>query len=299
MKKFAKRFCLFALIGLAINVGCKKHKTNNNNTDPVTITVNPITTTVVCDYDAADTSLTNHGWTEAFDDEFTGTLDNWSVLTGGVKKELQCNEPANVQIVNGVLQITASRQTVTGPKTVGNDTTQSFDYTSGWIVSKETFSANISTPKVRIVARIKAASGYGLSSLFYGFGPNWPTNGEIDYMGVQGYNTKMYTTNYEYGNMINNNLVSGALLNNPVTEDLSACYHVFTMEWTQNSLNSYLDGKLVEAKTTGGNVSSLFGKSHYISLSLPVGGLFYSTLNKANIQEGTLYVDYIKVFTSN
>jgi beta-glucanase (GH16 family) len=299
MKKSANRLFFFALIALGMSAGCTKHKNNPTVPVPPTVTVNPITAATVCDYDASDTSLTNHGWTKAFDDEFTDTLGNWWALTGGEKSELQCNEPANVQIVNGVLQITAKRQTVTGPKTVGNDTTQSFDYTSGWIISKQTFSANTSTPKVRIVARIKVAKGYGLSSLFYSFGPNWPTNGEIDYMGVQGYTTKMYSTNYEYGNIINNNLVSGARLNNPTTEDLSACYHVYMMEWTQNSLNSYLDGQLIEAKTTGGHISDLFGKSHILSLGLPVGGLFYTTLTEANIQEGTLYVDYVKVFTSN
>jgi hypothetical protein len=71
------------------------------------------------------------------------------------------------------------------------------------------------------------------------------------------------------------------------------------MEWTQNSLNSYLDGKLVESKTSGGYITNLFGKSHHLSLSLPIGGIYYSVLNTANVQGGTLYVDYVKVFTSN
>ncbi len=71
------------------------------------------------------------------------------------------------------------------------------------------------------------------------------------------------------------------------------------MEWTQNALNSYLDGKLVESKTAGGHVANLFGTSQTISLSLPIGGEFYNVLNTANIQDGTMYVDYVKVFTSN
>jgi hypothetical protein len=71
------------------------------------------------------------------------------------------------------------------------------------------------------------------------------------------------------------------------------------MEWSQNALTSYLDGHLVEAKTSGGHVADLFGKSHHLSLSLPVGGGYYSALNTANIQGGTMYVDYIKVFTSS
>jgi beta-glucanase (GH16 family) len=297
MKKFTIHISLFAVTALAVFAGCKKHKSNNTViSDKPT---NPVIATAICDYNSGDTVLTNHGWTKVFDDEFTGDLSNWSLITGGVQKELECNEPANVQISNGVLQITARQQTVTGPKLVGNDTTQSFNYTSGWLISQASFSANSNTPKVRIVARIKVASGYGLTSLFYGFGGNWPTNGEIDYLETQGNNTAVYATAYDYGAKVNVNNVSGGLLYNPTTEDLSACYHVYTMEWTQNSLNSYLDGKLVEAKTGGGCIGDLFGKSHFIALSLPIGGVYYSTLNAANVQGGTLYVDYVKVFTSN
>jgi beta-glucanase (GH16 family) len=71
------------------------------------------------------------------------------------------------------------------------------------------------------------------------------------------------------------------------------------MEWTQNSLKSYLDGNLVEVKTTGGYISNLFGTSQNVSLTVPVGGWFYGKLNPADIQSGTMYVDYVKVFTSN
>jgi beta-glucanase (GH16 family) len=299
VKTFKTYSFFFAVAALAILGGCSKHKPSVKIITPNNQPTNPITTAVVCDYDSSDTSLTNHGWTKAFDDEFTGDLSNWSPITGGVQQELECNEPANAQIVNGALQITAKQQTVTGPTTVGSTTTQSFNYTSGWLISNASFSANSSTPKVRIVARMKVASGYGLSSLFYGFGGNWPTNGEIDYVGVQGDNTKEYATTYDYGTQVNQNSVSGALLFNPTTEDLSACYHVYTMEWTQNALNSYLDGKLVEAKTAGGAIPDLFGKTHFLALSLPIGGIYYSALNTANIKVGTLYVDYVKVFTSN
>jgi beta-glucanase (GH16 family) len=294
-------------ICLAILSGCKKGSNNNNNNNSnsninpyVAKYTNPNTTAVACDYDVSDTALTNHGWTKTFDDEFDGDLSKWNTLQGGLEKELECYEPANVQIVNGVLQITAKQETVTGPKTVGNDTTVSFNYTSGWVTCKTAISANSSTPKVRIVARLKVASGYGLTSFFWSYGNGaWPTAGEIDYLETQGNNTKVYATDYSYGPTPNDNVVSGSILYNPTTEDLSACYHVYTMEWTQNALTSYLDGKLVETKTKGGAISDLFGKSQYISLSLPVGGEFYNALNTANVQGGTMYVDYVKVFTSN
>jgi len=295
---------IITLAAFVIFSGCKKSNdtgdNSGNNTNFVSKYTNPITTVVACDYDVSDTVLTNHGWAKAFDEEFTGDLSNWGTVQGGLSQELQCYEPGNVQIVNGALQITAKHESVTGPKTVGNDTTTSFNYTSGWLISKASFVANSATPKLRIVARIKVASGYGLSSLFWSYGHGaWPTQGEIDFLETQGDNTSVYATDYSYGPTPNKNVVSGGILYNPTTEDLSACYHVYTMEWTQHALISYLDGKLVETKTKGGAIADLFGKNQYLSLSLPVGGVYYSKLNTANIHGGTLYVDYVKVFTSN
>lgn len=308
MKTFTTYSFLVMALGLVTLGSCKKlsgtttpgGSGTKTNPAPVNQYTNPTTASAVCDYDVSDTAYTNHGWTKSFDDEFSGDLSNWGAVTGGLIKEEQCYEPANAKIVNGVLQITAKQETVTGPKSIGNDTTASFNYTSGWIISKQTFVANSTTPKVRIVARIKVASGYGLTSYFWTYGNGvWPTAGEMDNLEVEGDNTKVYATDYSYGPKANENDVSGGIQYNPTTEDLSACYHVYTTEWTQSSINSYLDGKLVETKTKGGQVSNLFGKPQQISISLPIGGEFYNDLKVANIQGGTMYVDYVKVFTSN
>ena len=305
MKTYTKCSFLVAAIGLTVLGGCKKNssgKDDNNGGDggyvKTKYNTNPVTANASCDYDMKDTSLTNHGWTKSFDDEFNDG-SNWGAVTGGVIKELECNEPANVKVSNGVMTITAKPQTVTGPKTVGNDTTASFNFTSGWAISHTTVSANSTTPKVRIVARIKCAAGTGLTSLFYGFGENdWPTNGEIDYMEYKGDDPKSYSIDYFYGSTVGKNQVTDGLMFNPTTEDLSACYHVFMMEWTQNTLSAYLDGNLVET-SNGAHVASMFGKDHHLALSLPIGGLYYTNLNPANVQGGTLTIDYVKVFTSN
>jgi hypothetical protein len=69
------------------------------------------------------------------------------------------------------------------------------------------------------------------------------------------------------------------------------------MIWEKNTLTSYLDGNLVEVKS-GGYIPSIFGKSEKITLNLAVGGLFFSNLNPALIEPGTLTVDWVKVFTA-
>src|SRR5579862_4015063 len=174
MKFYTPSPILAGTILLMVFAGCSKLSNTGSqkvsNTGTQSKYTNPNTAVAVCDYDIGDTALTNHGWTKTYDEEFNTDLSNWVVLQGGMIKESECYEPANVAVANGALQITAKQQSVSGPKTVGNDTTANFNFTSGWLYSKQQFVANSSAPKVRVVARIKMASGYGLTNLFWSFG---------------------------------------------------------------------------------------------------------------------------------
>jgi hypothetical protein len=81
---------------------------------------------------------------------------------------------------------------------------------------------------------------------------------------------------------------------------LQTCYHLYELVWEQDKLTSYLDGQVVEVKTEGGYISSLFGKTERITLNLAVGGLFIARrVDPKRVQPGTMYVDYVKVFRSN
>ena len=303
MKTFTLRAVLIAGFSAGLLYSCSKLQGVSPTKTSTTITTsgsptNSNTATAVCDYDYDETQLTNNGWTKTFDDEFTGNLSNWTVFTGGVTNELECNEPANVQILNGALQISAVQQTVTGPTTVGSSTNSSFSWTSGSIVCNSSISANATTPKVMIVARVKVVSGYGLTSLFNSYGTSWPTNGQINYFQVSGDYPNEYATDYFWGNTPGANQVQNAFYFDPTNADLSTCWHVFMTEWTKTSLDYYLDGQLVETKTAGGDVPNLFGTVQNLALSLPIGGLYYQNLVAANVQAGTFYIDYVKVFTN-
>ncbi|CAN5240890.1 hypothetical protein BH20BAC1_BH20BAC1_03340 [soil metagenome] len=107
-----------------------------------------------------------------------------------------------------------------------------------------------------------------------------------------------YQTNYFYGRAANRNQVRNA--EGYVTTDVSlqTCYRVYELISSQNSLEFFFDGQQVK-NNTGSYVSSLFGKTERITLNLAVGGLFFSNLDPAQIQTGTMYVDWVKVFTSN
>ncbi|MGN6395806.1 MAG: glycoside hydrolase family 16 protein [Mucilaginibacter sp.] len=300
MKTSPQTLFLLCSLSLGCFLGCKKVDPVTPGTQkPSSSNVNPKIAATVCDYDFNDTTLTANGWTKVFDDEFTGDLSNWYAYTGPVRNELQYYKPDNAQIANGVLQLSVKQESVTSPSAEDSTVQKTYNFTSGSIVSNSTFTANSATPKVRIIARVKVASGYGLVSLFESYGVDWPTNGQINFFQVEGNDTKEYFTNYFYGQRAGENLVKNGFFSNPADEDLSTCWHVFETEWTKSSLNYYLDGKLVETKTADDLVPFLFGKAENIALSVPIGGLYYENLVPANVQTGVMYIDYVKVFTSH
>jgi beta-glucanase (GH16 family) len=132
---------------------------------------------------------------------------------------------------------------------------------------------------------------------FWSYGPAWPTNGEIDMLEARGQEDFKYQTNYFYGRVANRNLVRNAV--GYVTTDVSlqSCYHVYEVTWSQSELKFYFDGVLVKTNT-GGYVPDLFGKTEWITLNVAVGGNFFSNFDPSLIQTGTMYIDWVKVFTS-
>jgi beta-glucanase (GH16 family) len=253
----------------------------------------------VCDYNPDENALINAGWTKTFEDNFDADFSKWNIWYGGAfNNELQLYQASNLSLSSGNLVIAARQETVTGPATPFDPTPKMFNYTSGRIESKTNFSSSSSSPKVRMIARIKLPAGYGMWPAFWSYGDPWPTQGEIDVLEARGQEDFKYQTNYFYGKTVNRNLVRNA--QGYVTTDVSlqTCYHVYELIWSQNALEFYFDGVLVKTNS-GGYVPSLFGKTEKITLNLAVGGNFFSNFNPSLIQTGIMYVDWVKVFTSN
>jgi beta-glucanase (GH16 family) len=297
------RTFFFTVVFLITVYGCKKNVETKAETSEEIPTAKPTppppTPPVhgVCDYDINEAAI-GAAWTKTFEDLFSTNLDSWNIWNGGAfNNELQLYQGSNLSVTNGNLVIAARRETVSGPTTPFDPTPKTFNYTSGRIESKTNFSASASSPSVRMMARIKLPSGYGMWPAFWSYGDPWPTQGEIDILEARGQEDFKYQTNYFYGRTANRNLVRGA--EGFVTTDVSlqTCYHVYEMIWTQNELRFYFDGVLIKTNS-GGYVPSLFGKTERITLNLAVGGLFFSNFNPALIQTGTMYVDWVKVFTT-
>lgn len=267
--------------------------------EPSSVSAATVSATAICDYNLDEAALTSTGWTRVFNDEFTADLSSWNVWTGGAyNNELQYYNGANLTISNGALNITAKKETVTGATTNFDATPKTFGYTSGRLESKVLYSASTATPKVRMISRIKLPAGYGMWPAFWSYGDPWPTQGEIDILEARGQEPFSYQTNYFYGRRANTNLVRGATTIINSNLNLQSCWHVYELIWAQNSLTFLLDGVVVDVKTKG-YVPNLFGKKEKVVLNLAVGGAFFSNLDPASIQTGTMQVDYVKVFTSN
>lgn len=257
-----------------------------------------VNATAICDYDLNEANLLSAGWTKTFEDNFSTDLSKWNVWTGGAfNNELQYYGAGNLQVTGGNLVITAKKEAVTGRTTPWDATPKNFQYTSGRIECKTNVSANTKTPKVRMVARIRLPAGYGMWAAFWSYGDPWPTQGEIDIVEARGQEPTKYQNNYFYGRTANRNLVRNQEGFINTNADLTACYHVYEMIWEKNTLTSYLDGVVVETKS-GGYIPNLFGKTERITLNLAVGGDFFANLDPSQISPGTMYVDYVKVFTS-
>lgn len=295
---------LFALVLPCLLFSCLSEPTNmapNSKPRPndfgKTTAAATVSATAVCDFDLTETTLTGSGWTKVFDEQFSN-LNAWNIWTGGAyNNELQFYQAANLVVSGNNLNIVAKAQKISGPATPGSTTKKSFNYTSGRIESKVLYSASTTTPRVRMVARIKLPAGYGMWPAFWSYGDPWPTQGEIDILEAKGQEPSTYYTNYFYGTTAGQNLVSGAT--NTINSNLSlqTCWHVYELIWEKDRLTFLLDGVVVDVKT-GGYVSSLFGTKQKVTLNLAVGGNFFSRLITRNIVPGTLQVDYVKVFTA-
>ncbi|GAB3406473.1 discoidin domain-containing protein [Flindersiella endophytica] len=154
----------------------------------------------------------------------------------------------------------------------------------------------------RIEARIRVPKGNGLWPAFWMLGADflngrpWPYCGEVDIMEVLGRNTtQTYATLHApaynggggYGQVL-----TGA--------DLSAGFHVWSVEWDSQHMTFRLDDQVVfvasksTAETTRG--PWIFDHPFYIILNLAVGGDFPGPVDGTTPFPSRMYVDYVRVY---
>ncbi|CAG2105366.1 unnamed protein product [Medioppia subpectinata] len=216
-------------------------------------------------------------WALVWEDNFEGDSldeDKWSYETGAEPNwgnhELQYyteDQEKNVRVENGHLVIQA-RPEVKGKSQF---TSGRLDTTESWTRGRFVISAKL--PKGKhlwpAIWMMPKEDTYG----------DWPASGEIDIMELRGQHPDTVEATAHYGGAFPNNIFSGS----PETKfsDFSTAFHEFALEWDENELRWYVDGKQYFKTNVHKDLWSHKGKDPYTKIGQPFDKPFYLILNVA------------------
>jgi len=223
-------------------------------------------------------------WSDEFN--YSGLPDNtkWGNEVGFIRNnELQYYTNRRIEnsvVKNGSLMIIGRKESFNGA-----------DFTSASINTLGKFSWKYG----RAEARIKLPVGQGLWPAFWMMGENrpvagWPKCGEIDIMEHINNELKTYGTAH-WDN--SGHVQSGG---NMFTDETK--WHVYAVEWNQDSIRWLLDGQRywgVSIKN-GVNDTQEFHEPFYLLLNLAIGGNWPKNPDATTVFPDTMYVDYVRVY---
>ncbi len=289
---------IYSSIVLLLVVSCKE----NNELLPTTPAPKKESS---LNYDMPENALSDAGWKREFADEFSNNdFSQWDIWKGGAyndEYQYYSNNLSNLSITNGNLIITAKKEFINGLVTPYTTAKKDFQFTSARIESKKYYTPNANAKKVRISARIKLPAGFGMWPAFWLYGNNWPTNGEIDILEAKGQDTSKFATNIFYGTKIGIDEVNGREAKEINTgKNLQLYWHVYEVIWENNKLTFLFDGQIIDVKDRS-IISALNGKLQKITLNVAVGGNYFgpTPLQISSINTGSMYVDWVRVHSSN
>lgn len=208
-------------------------------------------------------------------------------IPGWGNNELQyyTDRPENVKVENGMLHITAQRESYMGA-----------NFTSARIKTQGLFENAYG----RYEARIQLPWGSGIWPAFWLLGNNceqvvWPQCGEIDIMEYRGQEPiKVHGSVHGPGYSAGNAITKSYSLTN---DRFDTGFHIFGIEWGPNFINFYVDDVLYN-QITPDDVSGdwVFDHPFYIILNVAVGGSFVGPPNNETQFPQTMLVDYIRVY---
>lgn len=264
---------------------------------------------------------TNGFCTLAWADEFNTLSSDWTkeqTCYGGGNNEMQCYtaRDKNIFIDNGALVLKAYRETYTGSPNGCTDVqgcTWTKPYTSGRVNTARSKSFQYG----RFEIRAKLPSGIQLWPAIwmlptdYSYG-GWAASGEIDIMEARGDNPWIASGTLHHGAPWPNNVWT-TTGDHGVGADLSRDYHVYALEWTQNSMKWYIDSTLIQNydmnrwwnSSQQGVYSARgqpFDRRFHFVLNLAVGGNFFGGAPPVTDAQSAAWalpemrVDYVRVW---
>lgn len=237
------------------------------------------------------------GYTLAWKDEFDGNSLNsdWkheigTGSNGWGNNELQYYRPENTTVENGLLVITAKKESFSGQQ-----------YTSSRLVTqgKRNFKYG------RVDIRAVMPEGQGLWSALWMLGESistvgWPRCGEIDIMEmIGGQPTNDRTT---HGTVHWDNKGTHANFGKSYTKPngkLSDQFHVYSIVWDEKSIKWYFDDILYNTVDTSPADLSEFQERFFFIFNVAVGGNWPGSPTETTKFPQRMAVDYIRVFQRN
>ena len=172
-------------------------------------------------------------------------------------------------------------------------------YTSARLITKGKFQFRYG----RAEARIRVPEGAGVWPAFWLLGADidkagWPNCGEIDIMEFIGREPRtVYGTvhgpGYAGANGIGRSTTIGG------DESVPDGFHVFAIEWTENEIRWFLDGKqyaIVTKKDLPSGARWVFDHQYFIILNFAVGGKWPGSPTSVTRFPQSMLVDYVRVF---
>ena len=216
-------------------------------------------------------------WHPIWSDEFDGpSIDatKWRVEDAALVKnnELQYYAPDEVYIEDGKL-VLRSRQRPMGER----------EYTSGLVETKGKFS--VLYGRVDIRAKLPRGQGLWPAHWMLPADGSWPP--EIDIMEIVGSQPEALVMSLHNGAWPDIDSQSSDHLG----PDLSADFHVFSIEWEPGSLRWLLDGQQQFAVTEG-----VPDKPFYLILNTAVGGMMPGNPDETTVFPQYHVIDYVRVF---
>lgn len=248
-------------------------------------------------------------WSDEFDREGPADPAVWSHENGFVRnQELQWYQPANAACKGGVLRIEGRKERVPNPKYVAGSTDwktsrQYAEYTSSSITSSGRKTWQFGHIAVR--ARLDAQAGSWPAIWTLGSRGEWPSNGEVDLMEfyqVGGVPTIL--ANLAWGTATRwqakwNSKTRAYSTFTAKDPDWARKFHLWTMDWTRDSIVLRLDGAVMNAASLAGTKNAdgtnpFQDRSQYILLNLAMGG---NGGDPSRARFPMLYeVDYVRVY---
>jgi len=244
-------------------------------------------------------------WSDEFDKE--GKLDekHWTYEKGFVRNnELQWYQPENAFCEKGFLIIEGRRERKPNPNHEAGSKDwkkkrKEIEYTSSSVTTRGLHHWQYGRFEIR--AKIDTSPGLWPAFWCLGIKGEWPSNGEIDIM--EYYRGKLlanvaWGTNKRWK-------AKWDTVRKPIEEfgdpDWSKKFHVWRMDWDEESIRLYVDGKLLNTTLLKDTINgdkerkNPFKQPHYIIPNLAIGGNSGGDPSKTKFPSRYV-IDYVRIY---